>query len=158
MSESSEKAVAEPRRKYLPAFADLADRLSIVLQKMIFIPEQRATYEAEAAAIMHDIDIILDKHPITSAEIVRALQLNMLANRYIWENEAWVRAGEDKSASTEVKYKRLKGTHSINGVRNSAKNVMTQVDSGRQDYKIDCLAAELVEELGDWNILSRSEA
>lgn len=145
-------------RQYLPTFADLVDRLSITIQKMIFIPEKRAEYEAESALIMHDIDLILAQNPIKSAEVVRAIQTNMLANRYIWEKEAAARLDNDGDLPVEEKYARLKATHSINGVRNSAKNAMAVIDSGRHDYKIDCFASELVAELGDWNILGKGAA
>jgi hypothetical protein len=61
----------------------------------------------------------------------------MLSNRYIWENESKVRNGNDQDIIL------LKKTHSINGVRNTAKNVISKEIGERVDLKIDCLAAEL---------------
>jgi hypothetical protein len=150
--------IVAKRRKYLPTLADLVDRLSITLQKMIFIPERREEYEAETTALMHDIDIVISEHKATpiGAKEVRAILVIMLANRYIWENEAAARAAADGNLPLETKYHRLKSTHSINGVRNSAKNVLSAVDQGRHDYKIDCFAAELVEELGNWNVFGQN--
>jgi hypothetical protein len=46
-------------RKYFPTFAELVDRLSIVILKTIFIPENKDAYEKEQELIMHDIDVLL---------------------------------------------------------------------------------------------------
>lgn len=121
------------RRQYLPTLADLVDRLSIVQLKMIFIPENREAYSAEIGLILHDIDLILRDRPV-SAEFIRASQVIMLANRYIWENESKAREGGSEQDHL------LKLTHSINGVRNTAKNVISRWAGERVDLKVDCLA------------------
>lgn len=144
----------------MPTLSDLIDRLSITIQKTIFIPERRAEYEQETADLMHDIDLLLaeqrDKGHVIGAELVHLTQVVMLANRYVWENEAWARAAMfDESIPLEVRYKRLVGTHSINGVRNTAKNKISALFGGRRDYKIDCFAAELIDVLGNWNIFDQ---
>jgi hypothetical protein len=36
----------------------------------------------------------------------------------------------------------------LNGIRNTAKNIITDVLGGRKDHKIDCLAADFE----DWEI------
>lgn len=135
-------------RKYLPTFADLVDRLCIVQQKAIFISERRDEYVAEMDAILHDIDLIVGGAPdnAISAREIRAICVLMLANRFIWENESRARAGGPEQD------KLLKLTHSINGVRNTAKNELAIVDGGRKDYKIDSLAADLPPEFGDWRV------
>lgn len=137
------------QRKYLPTFSDLIDRLSIVQLKAIFIPQHRLEYLSERKLLEHDIDMILKsmKRRITASEI-HAIMVVMLANRFIWENESKARAG-----GTEQD-KLLKLTHSINGVRASAKNQLAGIAGGRKDYKIDCFAADLVKEFGDWNVFS----
>lgn len=135
-------------RKYLPSLADLIDRLTIVQLKMIFIPEHRESYIAERDLIEHDIDMILsgmDKK--IGATELRAIIVLMLANRYIWENESQARAGG--SAQDKL----LKLTHSINGVRNTAKNVIAEMYGERKDFKIDCLAADLDPQFGNWSDL-----
>lgn len=135
-------------RKYLPTLSDLIDRLIISQMKAIFIHEKKDEYLAEMSLITHDIDLILgnlDKR--IGAKEVREIIVLTLANRFIWENEAWARnGGSDKD------YSRLKATHSINGVRATAKNMLAELDMGRRDYKIDCFAAELVEEFGNWDV------
>lgn len=136
------------QRAYLPTFADLVDRLTIVQLKAIFIPERRDEYAAEMKLILHDIDLILGGATggIITAREVRAICVLMLTNRFIWENESKARAGGSDQDHL------LKLTHSINGVRNTAKNELAAVDGGRRDFKIDCLAADLPPEFGDWRV------
>ena len=56
---------------------------------------------------------------------------------------------------TETKYRQGEGdgnlglTHGLNGIRNTAKNIIQdQAGGGRKDYKIDCIAAEFK----DWEV------
>jgi len=133
-------------RIYLPTLAELVDRLSIVQLKAIFIPENRAEYMHERGLIEHDIDVLLADIPRLGASEVRNIMLVMLTNRYIWENESKARAGGDEQD------KLLKLTHSINGVRNAAKNRIAAFTGERKDLKIDCLAAGLPEAYGNWNV------
>jgi hypothetical protein len=142
-------------RQYLPTLAELIDRLSIVILKSIFIPENKEAYEKEQELIMHDIDMILEEAHndqdnvnglVVNAKMIRAMMIVMLTNRYIWENESKARLGGSEQD------KLLKLTHSINGVRNTAKNVIAQELGERVDLKIDALAAELTKEFGSWNI------
>ncbi len=142
-------AARPPQRRYLPTLADLVDRLTIVQMKAVFIPERKAEYIQERADIEHDIDLILDglDRKIGAPEI-HAIIVIMLANRFIWENESKARAGGDEQDRL------LKLTHSINGVRNTAKNQLSALVGGRRDFKVDCFAAELAADFGDWNIFS----
>jgi hypothetical protein len=134
-------------RKYLPTFAELVDRLSIVMLKSVFIPANKEAYDKEAADIMHDINLIIQNQDVVlNAQSIKAVLAIMLANRYIWENESKCRSGESQDLSL------LKLTHSINGVRNTAKNVLSKEMGERQDLKIDCLAAELKSDLANWEI------
>ena len=135
-------------RKYLPTFAELIDRMTICQLKSIFIPENKEAYDAEIKDIKHDLDaIIKEKEVNITAELIRAISIVMLSNRYIWENESKVRNGaDDKQAQL------LKLTHSINGVRNTAKNVISKELGERVDLKADCLAAELKSNLQNWDI------
>ena len=133
------------QRKWLPTLNELIDRLSIVQLKEIFIPEHAAEYRAEKALLIHDIDLLLDGRAL-DARTLHAIQLVMLSNRVIWENESKARAGGSDQD------KLLKFTHSINGVRNRAKNIIAELDGGRKDFKLDCLAAELDPAFGNWDI------
>ena len=61
-------------------------------------------------------------------------------NLHIWHNESEVRKGTGDG--------NLELTHGLNGIRNTAKNIITDVLGGRKDHKIDCLAADFE----DWEI------
>jgi len=131
----------------LPTFAELADRMSICILKSIFIPENKEAYDQEVNDIKHDLDKICEERDIKlNSDIVKSLMIIMLSNRYIWENESKCRSGENQDLSA------LKLTHSINGVRNTAKNVLSKGLGERVDLKIDCLAAELKSEFQNWDI------
>jgi hypothetical protein len=130
-------------RNYLPTFAELIDRLVIVTLKSIKIPENKKEYEIEAHLIMNDIDeIIKEKNVTISGQMIRAIIVNAIANETIWANESKARLGGDEQD------KLLKFTHSVNGIRNDAKNVISQIIGERKDLKLDCLAAELCKERG----------
>ena len=146
-------------RKYLPTFAELIDRLSIVQMKQIYIPENAKEYEEEMVNIMHDIDEILFKLGYTpeidggndilfNAKCIRASLIIQLSNRVIWENESKARLGGKEQDSN------LKFTHSVNGIRNVAKNIISREMGERIDLKIDSLASDLTKEFGNWNIFT----
>ncbi len=135
------------KRKYLPTFAELLDRMTICQLKAIFIPENKEAYDQEIDDIKHDIDQIINEKDVkVSAEMIRAICVVMLSNRYIWENESKCRSGDSQDLSL------LKLTHSINGVRNVAKNVISKELGERVDLKTDCLAAELKSDFQNWDI------
>lgn len=142
------KEFSKEQRKYLPTLSELVDRLSIVQLKAIFISEHRAAYKDEIALIEHDIDLLLSERPDyrVSAKDIRAILAIMLTNRFIWENESKARAGGPEQD------KLLKLTHSVNGQRNTAKNILSKSFGERMDMKIDALAAELPSDLGHWDI------
>jgi hypothetical protein len=137
------------KRKYLPTLAELIDRMSICILKSIFIPENKPAYDKEVKDIEHDIDLLLEEAgnvgPL-NARAIKAILVIMLSNRYIWENESLCRKGDNQDFSL------LKKTHSINGVRNTAKNEIAVVMGERKDLKIDCLAAELLSGKENWDI------
>ena len=134
-------------RKYLPTFAELIDRLAIVQLKYIFIPDNSESYKKEMNDIIHDLDLIIKEKDIkiTGDMIINIMRV-MLTNRYIWENESKARLG-----GTEQD-KLLKLTHSINGIRNTTKNVISSEIGERVDLKVDCLASELIKEFGNWQL------
>ena len=134
-------------RKYLPTFAELIDRMSICQLKAIFIPENKEAYDQEIADIQHDLDQMIEEKNIKlSSEMLKATSIVMLTDRYIWENESKCRNGDSQDLEL------LKLTHSINGVRNLAKNVISRELGERVDLKIDCLAAELKSDFQNWDV------
>ena len=128
-------------RKYLPTLAELVDRLSIAQLKEVFITEHKEEYAQEIKDIVHDIDMILeDENVKLSGKDVRAIVVLSQMNLHIWHNETKYRAGEGDG--------NLGLTHGLNGIRNTAKNIIQENIGGRKDYKIDCIAAEFK----DWDI------
>ena len=129
-------------RKYLHTLGDLVDRLSIVQLKEVFIPEYKQEYSEEISDIVHDIQIILkDQNAEITADIIRAIIVVSQMNLHIWHNESNYRRGIKDGNYLEL-------THGLNGIRNTAKNVIQESVGGRKDYKVDCLAADFK----DWEI------
>ena len=116
--------------------------MSIVQLKEVFIPEHKDEYAKEIADITHDIQVLLDEQDgKVTAETIRAIVVLSQMNLHIWHNESNYRKGIKDGNNFEL-------THSLNGIRNTAKNRIQEVVGGRKDYKIDCLAAEFK----DWEI------
>jgi hypothetical protein len=134
-------------RKYLPTLSELIDRLSIAQLKEVFIPEHKSEYAKEISDILHDIDLtIKEKHVILNSETIRAIVVLSQMNLHIWHNESNYRKGIKDGNDLEL-------THGLNGIRNTAKNKIQELDGGRKDYKIDCLAADFE----DWEISWQNE-
>jgi|TARA_B110000967_G_C18902041_1_gene576675 hypothetical protein len=128
-------------RKYLPTLAELVDRLSIAQLKEVFIKDHKNEYSKEIKDITHDIDLILNDENIKlSGKDIRAIVVLSQMNLHIWHNETKYRAGTGNG--------NLGLTHGLNGIRNTAKNMIQENSGGRKDYKIDCIAAEFK----DWEI------
>jgi len=132
------------KRKYLPTLAELVDRLSIAQLKEVFITEHKEEYAQEISDIVHDIDLILkDENVQLSGKDVRAIVVLSQMNLHIWHNETQYRAGTGDG--------NLGLTHGLNGIRNTAKNMIQENVGGRKDYKIDCIAAEFKDWEVSWN-------
>ena len=130
------------KRKYLPTIEDLIDRLSIFQLKEVKIPEHKDKYAQDIQDILNDIDIILDESPgEVNAKLLRAVIVLAQMNTHIWYNESDVRNGVKGSDNLLL-------THGLNGIRNTAKNYITDILGGRKDLKIDCLAADFK----DWEV------
>ena len=128
-------------RKYLPTISELIDRLSIIQLKEVFIPEHKEEYAKEIQDIVDDLsELMKDEEP--TGEMIRAIVVLAQMNLHIWHNETKYRAGEGDG--------NLGLTHGLNGIRNTAKNIIQDLleDSGRKDYKVDCIAAEFK----DWEV------
>ena len=127
----------------MPTLAQLVDRLCIVTLKSIKISEYKAEYELEAQEIMHDIDAFAENKELgITGQMIRAIIVNAIANETIWSNESKARNGK-----TDQDYL-LKFTHTVNGVRNLAMNVISQETGERLDLKTDCLAADICKQQG----------
>ena len=157
-------------RKYLPTLSELIDRLSICQLKEVFITEHKEEYAQEMKDITHDIDLILKEYEIhvsngpgelvdescstqivsslpkttkstvKMSELIRSIIVLSQMNLHIWQNESKARRGDPEG--------NLRLTHGLNGIRNTAKNKIQAIFGGRQDFKIDALAADFK----DWNV------
>ena len=129
-------------KKYLPTLSELIDRLSIAQLKEVFIAEHKEEYAKEIQDILHDIDLELqEKNVILDSDAIRAIMVLSQMNLHIWHNESNYRKGIKDGNNLEL-------THGLNGIRNTAKNMIQENVGGRKDYKIDCLAADFK----DWEI------
>ena len=129
-------------KRYLPTISELIDRLSIAQLKEVFITDHKSEYAKEIQDILHDIDLELqEKNVILDANAIRAIMVLSQMNLHIWHNESNYRKGIKDGNNLEL-------THGLNGIRNTAKNIIQENVGGRKDYKIDCLAAEFK----DWEI------
>ena len=133
------------KRRYLPTLSDLLDRLSISQLKEVFIPEHRENYSQEIADILYDINLILkEEKPEVTADFLRSVIVLGIYNRLIWENESAARSNTGGDTN-------LKLSHSLNGVRNRAKNRIEDIMKGRRDHKVDCLGADHTKYEPSWN-------
>ena len=138
-------------RKYLPTLSELIDRLSITQLKEVFITDHKDEYAQEISDILHDINLTLkEKDVILDANTIRAIVVLSQMNLHIWHNESNYRKGIKDGNNLEL-------THGLNGIRNTAKNKIQELDGGRKDYKIDCLAAEFEDWEISWNLERRDE-
>ena len=125
-------------RKYLPTLGELIDRLTIVQLKEVKIPQHKEEYAKEIDEIVHDINLILEEKEKVDGEFIRAVIVLAQMNSHIWYNEDNARSGENQG-------NQLLLTHGLNGIRNTAKNKIQELDGGRKDYKVDCIASEFKE-------------
>lgn len=140
-------------RKYLPELAELIDRLGIVTLKSIKLGcgnlEKKMAYEDEAKLIMHDINYIFKKEFPKIKDygmLTRAIQVGMLANETIWQNETEARKEGYNNGH------KLLFTHSVNGIRMRAGNMIAYQIGGKKDLNLDRVNDEISEERGyDWN-------
>ena len=130
-------------RKYLPTLGELIDRLSIIQLKEVKIPQHKEEYAQEIKDIVHDISEILSttKKLKVDGDFIRAIIVLSQMNTHILYNEDKARSGENKGNDLLL-------THGLNGIRNTAKNKIQELDGGRKDYKVDCIASEFK----DWEI------
>lgn len=136
-------------RHYTHTLADLVDRLSILHLKQAFIPEHKEEYAKEIKDILHDIDLVIFSESkdgatiVIDANTIRAIVVLAQMNLHIWHNESEARKGKKAGSKLVL-------THSLNGIRNTAKNKIQERFGGRKDYKVDCLAAEHKSWEVDW--------
>ena len=108
-------------RKFLPTLNSLIDRLSIHQLKEVFLTDNKENYSKEIQDILHDIDMIIEDENITfDAKTIRAVVVLAQMNTHIWYNESKVRKGDGDGD--------LHLTHGLNGIRNTAANIIADVN------------------------------
>lgn len=129
------------QRKYLPTISDLIDRLTIVQQKELKIPEHREEYTKELEDLMHDLELMFGEDDrfrnerTALASMIRDIIVLTLMNCEIWHNESNFRKGIKDGNNLEL-------THGLNGIRNTAKNkIQDKFAQDRKDYKVDNVKA-----------------
>lgn len=125
-------------RQWLPNLAELVDRLSIHQLKEVMIPEHKEKYASEMRMIISDLEEIIHEQDIKlTGDLIAIVIAISQVNAHIWYNESKVRSGHNQDVVL------LKLTHGLNGIRNQLMNkIASKVGDARQDYKVDCLAAE----------------
>ena len=105
------------QRRFVPAWAELLDRLTVDLIKEIKLPRGRASYRLEIRALLHDIDLVIGRKKLKlSAKLLhRAILLGQL-NLHVWHLK-------DRMKREPRNYQALlKLAHQLNGARNQIKN------------------------------------
>ena len=103
--------------QFLPAFAELLDRLAIDQIKETAFPDEKTAVADEMARLHHDIDTIIEQRSLKlSAKIIGLITALAQLNLHIWKLKDRMEAGEGDYVE------QLKLAHQLNGVRNQIKN------------------------------------
>ncbi len=139
------------QRKYEYSLGELVDILSIAQMKQVYNPELKEQYKKEIDDLVDDIQLVIAKHPQPqiTAKFLRDIIVITLYNHLIWVNEDSERKADmnEEDINWEKRYKQLRLTHSLNGIRNKAKNKISSLVNGRVEHKNQCLASE---DAGQW--------
>lgn len=132
-------------RRYTLSFAELCDRLNIVIQKIIFAEneEMKLSFVKERDDIIYDINSFIKEGIVVTGEMLHAIMALKLINVCIWVNE-----DEQRKESLEVggnvdweyKYKKLLQSHKWNADRAFAKKRIQELVGGRIDHKLNYIS------------------
>lgn len=116
-------------RIYNYSFSELLDKLMLCQLK----ENHGGQYALEIKEILHDIQLIIDKHPIeVTSEMIRAIIALTQINAFIWQNESNARSGTPENNN-------LWFTHQLNANRSEARAEIEQMIGGRVDKKLNYL-------------------
>ncbi len=133
---------------YSYSFAELCDRLQIVMLKVINSPSQNEALQSEINTILHDIQLHLSQKPM-DAEMVKGLVVLGFVNQFIFNNETTVRDADDNGSIDDATLlQTLKKSHRANSLRASAKKHIQNQRGERVDEKLNYGKTE-----GMWNIV-----
>lgn len=129
-------------RKYTLSFAELCDRLNIVIQKIIYSDDEeiKISFVIERDAIINDIDFCIKNGLVVSGDMINAIMSLQLINHLIWINEDDLRKAETNPCPVvdwEGRFKKIKFTHQLNADRSMVKKKIQSLFGGRIDYKLN---------------------
>ena len=111
----------EKKRLFLPAGADLIDRLTIDQIKETLLPNMNEAVTEEMDKICHDIDNMIEERGIKlTARTIRIIIALSQMNLHIWHMK-------DRMQEFPEQYNDLlKLAHQLNGIRNQMKNLLLE--------------------------------
>ncbi len=118
-------------RKYNWSFAELIDRLSIVVQKVVYAEneEMKAAFVQERDDIIHDLNLYLNEGVKVDGQMISHICYLQLINATVWANESAFREGGSGD--------NLPFTHGLNSNRASIKQAISEKVKGRIDFKLN---------------------
>ena len=108
-------------RQFLPAFAELVDRVTVNQIKEVLIPNLNNDIKDEMDKLCHDIDLLIKERDIrlTSRYIRIIIALSQM-NLHIWNLK------DRMHHETDNYDELLKLAHQLNGIRNQLKNMLLE--------------------------------
>jgi hypothetical protein len=133
------------KRLFLPAFAELVDRLAVDQIKEVMLPEISTAIADEMEKISHDIDMLIEERDLRlTSRFVRIVIAISQLNLHIWHLK-------EKMNSDPERYKEyLKLAHQLNGVRNHLKNQL--LEEAKDKEKSDLRTNVGTDGLEGWTI------
>ena len=136
---------SDNRRQFLPAFAELLDRLTVDQIKEVLLPNMQTDIAEEMNKICNDIDLLIEeRHLKITSRLIRIIIAIAQMNLHIWKLK------DDMQAHPKKYDELLKLAHQLNGIRNQLKNILLEEagdkekSAQRTNFNID--------ELSGWNI------
>jgi hypothetical protein len=114
-------------RKFLPAFAELIDRLTVDQIKEVLLPNIKKSVVLEMEDLCHDIDLLIKERELQlSSRFIRIIIALSQLNLHIWNLK-------DRMQNDSHKYDELlKLAHQLNGIRNQLKNLLLEESEDRE--------------------------
>lgn len=145
MMGSTSDSDVSARRRFLPPFAELLDRLTVDQIKEVLLPAQADACAEEMAKISHDLDLLIEQQGIKmSARLTRMIIVLSQMNLHIWYNKDRMMREPDRYLEL------LKLAHQLNGLRNQVKNLLLEEAGDRE--KSDQRTNFNTDGLEDWSI------
>ena len=115
------------QRHFLPAFAELVDRLTVDQIKEVLLPDTKAAMADEMDKICHDIDLIISERQLDlNARMIRILIALSQINMHIWHLKDRMQQYPEHYADD------LKLAHQLNGIRNQLKNKLLEESADKE--------------------------